>query len=55
MSESPFLFRQASKADRNLIHSWWNKEHVKKFWDNSPSMWGNCEDFLNGKKDLFDY
>lgn len=51
-----FTFRQATRADKPLIHTWWNKPHVKEFWDNSHQMWQNVENYLdNGNKDLFDY
>lgn len=49
-------FRKATKSDSLLIHSWWNKPHVKEFWDNSPQMWQNVENYLEKeKKELFDY
>lgn len=49
-------FFQATKKDKPLIKKWWNKPHVKEFWDNSLSMWENVENYLDqGTKDIFDY
>ena len=49
-------FQQATGLDKSLIHTWWNKPHVKEFWDNSPALWENVAHYLNnGVKDLFDY
>lgn len=28
-------FRKAIKSDEKLIKSWFNKPHVKEFWDNT--------------------
>lgn len=55
MDAPKFSFRKAEISDRTLIQAWWNKPHVMEFWDNSPSMWANCEGFLQGNKVLFDY
>lgn len=44
-----------SNNDRLLIKSWWTKPHVMEFWDNSPEMWQNVENYFQGSKDLFDY
>jgi len=48
-------FRLATISDKKLIQQWWTKPHVVKFWDNSSDMWKNAENYLHGKKDLFDY
>lgn len=48
-------FRKAAKSDQELLKSWFNKPHVKKFWDNSSEMWENVVSNLNGKKILYDY
>lgn len=51
-----FTFRQGTLSDKLLIHTWWNKPHVKEFWDNSPKIWQNMKNYLdNRNKDLFDY
>lgn len=53
---SKITFKKAVASDKPLIKDWWNKPHVKEFWDNSPEMWQNVENYLdNGIKDLFDY
>lgn len=52
---SHITFRLATAEDRNLIKSWWTKPHVMEFWDNSPEMWQNVENYFSGKKELFDY
>ena len=48
-------FKLAKQSDLNLLKSWFNKSHVKEFWDNSNEMWENVESFLNGNKILYDY
>lgn len=48
-------FRKAIKSDEKLIKSWFNKPHVKDFWDNSDEMWQNVLEYLNGNKMLYDY
>lgn len=48
-------FRLATSEDRAIIKQWWTKPHVIEFWDNSPGMWENIENYFLGKKDLFDY
>ena len=40
-------FKKASKDDKSMIHDWWNKPHVMEFWDNSPEMWQNVENYLD--------
>jgi RimJ/RimL family protein N-acetyltransferase len=57
MNYKPELFhsKPATDSDLDLVKAWWNKEHVKPFWDNSPEMWQNCENYLKGHKDIFDY
>lgn len=56
MSANIITFRLATNTDKALIHTWWNKPHVREFWDNSASMWQNAENYLdNGVKDIFDY
>lgn len=53
---SVITFKQAVSSDKFLIHRWWNKSHVKEFWDNSPECWQNVEGYLDkGTRDLFDY
>lgn len=48
-------FRKLKKSDSELLKSWFNKSHVKEFWDNSSEMWENVESYLNGHKILYDY
>ncbi|MDA0782456.1 MAG: GNAT family N-acetyltransferase [Proteobacteria bacterium] len=49
-------FKKAVASDKPLIKEWWNKPHVMEFWDNSPEMWQNVENYLDkGIIDLFDY
>ena len=48
-------FRLAAISDKKLIQQWWTKPHVIRFWDNSPEMWQNVENYLQGKKNVFDY
>jgi len=48
-------FRLATINDKSLIWQWWTKPHVIEFWDNSPNMWQNVENYFQGKKNLFDY
>lgn len=48
-------FRKAVKSDQDLLKKWFNKPHVKEFWDNSAEMWENVESYLNGHKVLYDY
>jgi RimJ/RimL family protein N-acetyltransferase len=48
-------FRKAAKNDLELLKAWFNKPHVKEFWDNSKEMWENVESYLNGHKVLYDY
>lgn len=56
MNKHQLTFRQAKHEDLPLIKNWWHKPHVIEFWDTSPKMWQNAEDYLTlGKKDLFDY
>ncbi len=50
-----FAFRLATLKDKPMIKEWWIKPHVMEFWDNSPEMWQNVENYFEGKKDLFDY
>lgn len=49
------FFRAAKKADLELLRAWFNKSHVKKYWDNSTEMWENVESYLSGNKVLYDY
>lgn len=51
----PITFRLATLNDKLMIKEWWNKPHVMEFWDNSPEMWQNVENYFQGKKDIFDY
>lgn len=46
-------FRKAIKSDQKLLKNWFNKSHVKEFWDNSSEMWGTVESYLNGHKILY--
>ncbi len=55
MKKQPITFRKAVLADRNLIKSWFEKPHTQEFWDTSERMWRNVENYLKGKKVLFDY
>jgi RimJ/RimL family protein N-acetyltransferase len=62
MSKQPFVidnqkitFKKALKADKDLVHGWLKKPHVKEYWDNSEEMWENFENYLKGHKVLFDY
>jgi RimJ/RimL family protein N-acetyltransferase len=48
-------FQLATTKNRALIKSWWTKPHIMEFWDNSPDMWQNLENYFAGKKELFDY
>ena len=49
-------FIKAQKKDKALIKRWWAVPHVRDFWDNSPQMWQNAEDYLDdGIVDLYDY
>lgn len=48
-------FRGAVKSDEDLLLSWFNKSHVKEFWDNSSERWENVESYLKGNKILYDY
>ncbi|CAN5283305.1 hypothetical protein BH10PSE19_BH10PSE19_05530 [soil metagenome] len=50
-----FTFHLVTSKDRELIKQWWTKNHVIKFWDNSPEMWQNVENYFLGHKDLFDW
>lgn len=50
-----FTFRLAAIKDEPMIKEWWTKPHVMEFWDNSPEMWQNVENYFQGKKELFDY
>lgn len=51
----PITFRLATLEDQSMIKEWWTKPHVMEFWDNSPEMWQNVENYFQGKKELFDY
>jgi RimJ/RimL family protein N-acetyltransferase len=55
INQNKITFRLATLIDHDLIKTWWTKPHVMEFWDNSKSMWENVENYLRGKKDLFDY
>jgi RimJ/RimL family protein N-acetyltransferase len=55
IDDKKISFRKAQKADKKLLKEWFNKPHVKEFWDNRQKMWDNCEAYLNGHKELFDY
>lgn len=48
-------FRKAIKSDEKLLKDWFNKSHVKEFWDNSDEMWQNVVSYLNENKVLYDY
>jgi RimJ/RimL family protein N-acetyltransferase len=48
-------FRLATLQDKQMIREWWTKPHVMEFWDNSPEMWQNVENYFQGKKEIFDY
>lgn len=48
-------FRKTKKTDKKFLKEWFNKDHVKEFWDKSVEMWKNCESYLDGDKQLFDY
>lgn len=51
-----FTFEKASLKWLPLVKIWWkDKPHIQEFWDNSPEMWANCENYFHGKKDEFDY
>lgn len=51
----PISFHLATLKDRSMIKEWWTKPHVMEFWDNSPEMWQNVENYFLGKKEIFDY
>jgi RimJ/RimL family protein N-acetyltransferase len=55
MDAKKISFRKAKKTDKKFLKEWFQKEHVQEFWDNSPEMWENCESYLDGNKQLFDY
>ena len=48
-------FRKAVKSDEGLLKSWFSKNHVQEFWDNSTQMWENVRSNLHGHKVLYDY
>lgn len=48
-------FRLATSQDKPMIKEWWTKPHVIEFWDNSPEMWQNVENYFLDKKEIFDY
>lgn len=48
-------FRKAVRSDLPLLKSWFDKPHVKEFWDISPEMWENVDSYLNEHKVLYDY
>ncbi|MBS0604196.1 MAG: GNAT family N-acetyltransferase [Verrucomicrobia bacterium] len=55
MESKKITFKKAVKTDKKLIKSWFDKPHVKEYWDNSKEMWDNVESYLEGDKILFDY
>ncbi len=55
MDTKKITFKLATKGDKELVHSWYDKPHVKEYWDNSKEMWNNFKSYLQGDKELFDY
>src|SRR5690348_13359911 len=55
MDAKKVSFRKAKKADKKLLKEWFNKEHVRKFWQHKHEMWEQCESYLDGDKHLLDY
>ena len=47
------------KLDKNYyetLKKWWHSERVKKFWDNSPEMEQDVDNYvLKGEKTYYDY
>lgn len=56
MQFSPDIsFEKATFPYKDLLLVWHEKAHVKEFWDNSQNQRKNVINYLQGKKDIFDY
>ncbi len=56
MKLSPRIsFEIASSSYERLLLAWHDKPHVQEFWDNSQNQRKNVINYLQGKKDIFDY
>ncbi|WP_341749327.1 MULTISPECIES: GNAT family N-acetyltransferase [unclassified Candidatus Tisiphia] len=55
LNDAKISFCLAQSRDGKLIKSWFDKPHVKHYWDNSSDLLENLQNYLQGTKDIFDY
>lgn len=48
-------FNRPTIIDKDCLFAWFEKPHVKEFWNNSGNTHKNLENYLNRTKNLFDY
>lgn len=54
--EEKISFVKLDKKYYDILKEWWHSERVKQFWDNSPEMEQDVDDYvLKGQKTYYDY
>lgn len=52
LNDAKISFCLAQSRDGKLIKSWFDKPHVKHYWDNSSDLLENLQNYLQGTKDI---
>ena len=49
-------FKKLNEEYYDILKKWWHSERIKKFWDNSPEMEKDVENYVfKGEKTYYDY
>ena len=54
--DSKIIFKKLDKENYKTLKEWWHSERVRKFWDNSPEMEEDVDNYvIKGQKTYYDY